>query len=112
MAIVTSEQSTANKDYLRRLLRHRQPDFSAALELAVDLLGQELHRAETPRYIGASEGACPGSPAPLPASADLAQVIAGHFQLRRLRSSGRRLPAARLHPLWHRTGSGFCQPGG
>jgi hypothetical protein len=48
MAIVTSEQSTANKEYLRRLLRQRQPGFSAALDLAVDLLGQELHRAETP----------------------------------------------------------------
>ena len=59
MTMVTSEQSTANKEYLRRLLRQRQPGFSAALELVVDLLGQELHRAETPRDIGASEGACP-----------------------------------------------------
>jgi len=39
MAIATSEQSTANKEYVRRLLRQRQPGFSAALELAVDLLG-------------------------------------------------------------------------
>jgi len=49
MAIVTSEQSTANKEYLRRLLRQRQPQFSADLELAVDLLAQELYPAETPR---------------------------------------------------------------
>lgn len=59
MAIVSSEQSTANKEYLRRLLRQRQPGFSAALELAMDLLVQELHRAEMPRGIGASKGACP-----------------------------------------------------
>ena len=59
MAIVTNEQSAANKDYVRRLLRQRQPGFSAALELAVDLLGHELHRAEMPRGIGASKGACP-----------------------------------------------------
>ena len=59
MAIVTNEQSTANMDYLRRLLSQRQPGLSAALELAVDLLGQELHRAETLRHIGASEDACP-----------------------------------------------------
>lgn len=39
MAIATSEQSSANKEYVRRLLRQRQPGFSAALELAVDLLG-------------------------------------------------------------------------
>ena len=62
MAIVTSEQSTANREYLRRLLRQRQPGFSAALELAADLLGRELHGAETPRDIGASEGACPVAP--------------------------------------------------
>jgi hypothetical protein len=62
MEIITSEQSTANKEYLRRLLRQRQPGFSAALELAVDLLRQELHRAETPRDIGAREGACPVAP--------------------------------------------------
>jgi hypothetical protein len=59
MAIVTNEQSAANKDYVRRLLRQRQPGCSAALELAVDLLGQELRRAEMPRGISASEGACP-----------------------------------------------------
>jgi hypothetical protein len=40
MAIVTSEQSSANTEYLRRLLRQRQPEFAEALELAVDLLGQ------------------------------------------------------------------------
>jgi hypothetical protein len=62
MEIITSEQSIANREYLRRLLRQRQQGFSAALELAVDLLGQELHRAETPRDIGASEGACPVAP--------------------------------------------------
>ena len=69
MARVTSEQSAANKDYLRRLLWQRQPGFSAALELAVDLLEQELHRAETSRDIDASEGACsrpPGLPEQFP----------------------------------------------
>lgn len=53
--MATSKQSTANTEYLRRLLRHRQPGFAAALELAVDLLGQELQPAETPRDTGASE---------------------------------------------------------
>lgn len=55
MATVTSEQSSANTEYLRRLLRQRQPEFAEALELAVDLLGQELQPAETPRDTGASE---------------------------------------------------------
>ena len=58
MAIFTSEQSNANTEYLRRLLRQRQPEFSGALELAVDLLGQELFPAE-PRDVGASESSCP-----------------------------------------------------
>jgi hypothetical protein len=49
MAIVTSEQSTANNEYLDRLLRQKQPEFSAVLELAVDLVEQELHPVETPR---------------------------------------------------------------
>jgi hypothetical protein len=61
MAIVTSEQSIANEEYLRRLLRQRQPGFSAALERAVDLLGQELDAAEMSRDIGASQGPCPAA---------------------------------------------------
>lgn len=55
MAIATREQSTANTEYLRRLLRQRQPEFSAALELAVDLLRQELHPTEKPHDTGARE---------------------------------------------------------
>jgi hypothetical protein len=59
MPIVTSQQRTANNEYLRRLLRQSQPEFSAVLELAVDLLGQELDGAETPRQRRAEGSAVP-----------------------------------------------------
>lgn len=86
MTMTTSEQSTANTQYLRRLLRQREPGFSAALERAVDLLGQELHRAQALRGTGAAQGACPRAPRScqlrraLPRSSRaLPRSIAGHF---------------------------------
>jgi hypothetical protein len=42
MATVNSEQSVENMEYVRRLLKQKQPGFSAALESAVDLVGREL----------------------------------------------------------------------
>jgi hypothetical protein len=43
MAVTTTnEQSAANMEYVRRLLKLKQPGFSAALESAADLVRQEL----------------------------------------------------------------------
>jgi hypothetical protein len=42
MTTVTNEQSTENMEYARRLLKRKQPGFSAALELAADMVRQEL----------------------------------------------------------------------
>jgi hypothetical protein len=37
MTRVTTQQSTENMEYVRRLLHHKQPGFSAELELALVL---------------------------------------------------------------------------
>jgi hypothetical protein len=42
MATVNTEQSAENMEYVRRLLKQKQPGFSAALEWAADLVGREL----------------------------------------------------------------------
>jgi WhiB family redox-sensing transcriptional regulator len=42
MAKASSQQSMENREYVRRLLNEKQPGFSAALELAMDLVGREL----------------------------------------------------------------------
>ena len=42
MATVNSEQSAENMEYVRRLLKQKQPGFSAALESTMDLMGREL----------------------------------------------------------------------
>jgi hypothetical protein len=61
MAIVMTEQSAQNMDYVRRLLKQKQPGFAAALELsvdlleAVDLLERELRPPEMPRDVSAGE---------------------------------------------------------
>jgi hypothetical protein len=55
MAEVISQQSAQNRKYVRRLLREKQPGFSAALELAMDLAGRELRSRETQRDVSASE---------------------------------------------------------
>jgi len=44
METVITEQSKQNRAYVRRLLRQKQPGFSAALELAVLLAELELDR--------------------------------------------------------------------
>jgi hypothetical protein len=51
MATVNTEQSAENMEYVRRLLKQKQPGFSAALEWAADLVGREL---ESPKCCAAS----------------------------------------------------------
>jgi crotonobetainyl-CoA:carnitine CoA-transferase CaiB-like acyl-CoA transferase len=48
MELVSTEQSMANMEYVRRLLRQKQPGFSAALELAVIGVERELASAAVP----------------------------------------------------------------
>jgi hypothetical protein len=55
MEMVMAEQSTENMEYVRRLLKQKQPGFAAALELAVDLVERELCSPEMPRDISATE---------------------------------------------------------
>jgi hypothetical protein len=49
MTTVTNEQSTENMEHVRGLLKRKQPEFSATLELAADMVRQELQ--EKPRVI-------------------------------------------------------------
>jgi hypothetical protein len=51
MATVNTEQSAENMEYVRRLLKQKQPGFSAALEGAADLVGREL---ESPKCCATS----------------------------------------------------------
>ena len=60
MAVVMAEQSAQNMEYVRRLLKQKQPGFAAALELAVNLIERE------PRCRGAlphntTSRPCPGT---------------------------------------------------
>jgi hypothetical protein len=48
MAMVVTQQSTENMEYVRRLLKLKQPGFAAALELAVDLVERDLESPEMP----------------------------------------------------------------
>jgi hypothetical protein len=48
-------QSTQNMEYVRRLLKQKQPGFAAALELAMDLMEQELGSPGMPRDVSAGE---------------------------------------------------------
>ena len=41
MATAITARSAENRRYVRTLLRQRQPEFSAALELAVELVARE-----------------------------------------------------------------------
>jgi hypothetical protein len=60
MEIVMVGQSTENMEYVRRLLKQKQPGFAAALELAVELVERELSSSEMSRDISATESSCPG----------------------------------------------------
>ena len=55
MAIVMTDQSAQNMEYVRRLLKQKQPGFAAALELAVNLVERKLSPLEMPRDISAAE---------------------------------------------------------
>jgi hypothetical protein len=45
--MVISQQSTENMEYVRRLLKQKQPGFAAALELATDLVERNLSSPDT-----------------------------------------------------------------
>jgi hypothetical protein len=55
MAKGISRQGMENREYVRRLLREKQPEFSAALELAMNLVRREPRSQEIQRDISASE---------------------------------------------------------
>jgi hypothetical protein len=72
MAIVMTEQSAQNMEYVRTLLKQRQPEFAAALELAVDLVERARSAPEMLRYVSASGGVHEGRTA-----SDVAAALAG-----------------------------------
>ena len=49
-----SRQSLENREYVRRLLREKQPEFSAALELAMNLVLRKPRSQEIQRDVSAS----------------------------------------------------------
>jgi hypothetical protein len=51
MEMVITQQRTENMEYVRRLLRQKQPGFSVALELAVLLVERQLRSPDMPRHI-------------------------------------------------------------
>ena len=51
MAMNTAKQAMENMEYVRRLLRQKQPGFSVALELAVLLVERRLRSPDMPRDI-------------------------------------------------------------
>ena len=55
MAKGASRQSMKNREYVRRLLREKQPEFAAALELAMNLVLREPTSQEIQRDVCASE---------------------------------------------------------
>ena len=56
MAEVITRQSAEHMQYVRRLLRQRQPAFAATLELALMLAEQELRPPGIPSDISARDG--------------------------------------------------------
>ena len=55
MAKGIGRQSMERREYMRKLLREKQPGFSAALKLAMNLVRRELRSREIQRYVSASE---------------------------------------------------------
>ena len=55
MAKGISRQGMKNREYVRKALREKQPEFSAALELAMNLVRREPRSQEIQRDISASE---------------------------------------------------------
>jgi hypothetical protein len=50
-----SRQSMKNRECVRRLLREKQPEFAAALELAMNLVRREPRSREIQRHVSAYE---------------------------------------------------------
>ena len=50
-----SRQSMKNREYVRKLLREKQSEFSSALELAMNLVLREPRSREIQRDVSASE---------------------------------------------------------
>jgi hypothetical protein len=55
MAKGISRQGMKNRECVRSLLREKQPEFSAALELAMNLVRREPRSREIQRDVSASE---------------------------------------------------------
>ena len=57
MATAITEQGAENRQYVRTLLGYREPEFSAALELAAELVTREerLNPPASPRRCSHSE---------------------------------------------------------
>jgi hypothetical protein len=55
MAKGIGRQGMKNREYVRKLLREKQPEFSAALELAMNLVLLEPRSQEIQRDVSASE---------------------------------------------------------
>jgi hypothetical protein len=55
METVITQQRTQNMEYVRRLLRQKQPGFSVALESAVILVERQLSSPDKPHGISAGE---------------------------------------------------------
>jgi mycofactocin glycosyltransferase len=77
MAKVISQRSMENRQYVVRLLKQKQPGFSAALELAMNLVGRELRSQETRRQ--RFRGLVTSNVTSLRTAADVAQSIAGQL---------------------------------
>jgi hypothetical protein len=46
MAMNTAKQATENMDYVRRLLKEKQPGFATSVELAVSLAGCSIEQPD------------------------------------------------------------------
>jgi len=55
MAKGIRRQGMKNREYMRKLLREKQPGFSAALELSMNLVRREPRSQEIQRDVSASE---------------------------------------------------------
>jgi hypothetical protein len=78
MAMNTVEQAIENMEYVRRLLRRKQPGFAASLELAASQLGRELCEPVMAAQNGAPLGAAQGKrPLTLPITVTPASCAAG-----------------------------------
>jgi len=55
MAKGISRQGMKNREYVRKLLREKQPEFSAALKLSMNMVRREPRSREIQRDVSASE---------------------------------------------------------